>query len=222
MKIPAYVAMMMLACTTMAAAQNTPEWELFGGAQYMRFDTTQIQSQINKSTFQFGLAPINLSNHLNLTGWNVTVQQNSNHWFGGVVDFSGNYTTSNNRTIPAVVFQFPVPTVTVNNLIRFYTFMAGPQFTLRKSSRLQPFGRVMFGGAHQRVESSASQNGIPASVVSTNTGFAFGPGGGIDLRVSNHLAIRSTADYIRAYLGEAEPGNHIRVSVGMDFQIESK
>lgn len=222
MKIPAFVASIMLACFTMAAAQNTPEWELFGGAQYMRFDAAQIQSQVDQSTFNLGLAPVNLSSHLNLSGWNVALQQNSNHWFGGILDFSGNYTTSKNSTIPALVFQFPPPTVAVNNVIRYYTFLAGPQFTLRKSSRLQPFGRVMFGGAHQRIESSASQNGVPASVLSTTTGFAFGPGGGIDVRVSNRIAIRTTADYIRAYLGGGEPGNHIRIGVGLDFRINQK
>jgi opacity protein-like surface antigen len=130
-----------------AAAQDNPQWEVFGGFQYTRFSTSVAQSSLNAATQMLGLPPLSLGTHLNLSGWNVSLQENRNSWLGGVVDFSGNYVTKS-----FIVLQVPGTTDVLRNRIRFYTFMAGPQVSMRKSSRLQPFARALVGGARLKVE----------------------------------------------------------------------
>src|SRR5947209_1032544 len=131
---------------TGAVAQDNPQWEIFGGFQYTRFNTAVAQNSLNFATQLLGIPPVSLGSHLNLNGWNASLQEDKNSWFGGVVDFSGSYITKN-----FVILQVPGVTDTLRNRIRFYTFMAGPQVTMRRSRRLQPFARALFGGARLKV-----------------------------------------------------------------------
>jgi len=65
-----------------------------------------------------------------------------------------------------------------------YNFMGGPRAVLRINPRLTPFAQVMFGGV--RVG-----NNLGGYV----TEFAWQPGGGVDIRVSERVAVRLQADY---------------------------
>ena len=201
-----------------AAAQDNPQWELFGGYQFTRFNTGSAQDQLNLATQLFGLPNVPLGSHVNMSGWNTSLQENMNHGLGGVVDFSGNYATSN-----PILLQIPGTTDTLRDRIRFYTFMAGPQVTLRRSGRLQPFARALFGGATVKVESTEMVNGAPVSqaLSGSETGFAMGGGGGVDFHFAHHVAVRAAGDYIRPYVGGDSQGQ-LRVSVGLAFRIGSK
>lgn len=201
-----------------AAAQDNPQWEVFGGFQYTRFSTGVTQSSLNAATQILGLPPLSLGAHLNLSGWNVSLQENRNSWLGGVVDFSGNYVTKS-----FIVLQIPGTTDTLRNRIRFYTFMAGPQVTMRKNSRLQPFARALVGGARLKVEDTGLENGAPATntLSGGETGFAMGGGGGVDFHFARHVAVRVVGDYIRPYVGGMSEG-HFRVGGGVAFRIGSR
>jgi opacity protein-like surface antigen len=201
-----------------AVAQDNPQWEVFGGFQYTRFNTSLAQASLNSATQLLGLPPLSLGAHLNLSGWNVSLQENRNSWFGGVIDFSGNYVTKS-----FIVFQVPGTTDTLRNRIRFYTFMAGPQVTMRKSSRLQPFARALFGGARLKVEDTGLDNGAPATSTLSGgeTGFAMGGGGGVDFHFIHRVAVRAVGDYIRPYLGGMSEG-HFRVGGGVAVRIGSR
>jgi len=211
-----FLSLILLA--TAAAAQDNPQWELFGGYQFTRFDTLSAQDQLNTATQLLGLPNVPIGSHVNMSGWNTSLQENMNSWLGGVVDFSGNYATNN-----VVLLQIPGTTDSLRDRIRFYTFMAGPQFTLRKSGRLQPFTRVMFGGATVKVETTALINGAPVSAAlsGSETGFAMGGGGGVDFHFAHHVALRMAGDYIRPYIGGESTGQ-LRVSAGLAFRIGSK
>ena len=201
-----------------AAAQDNPQWEVFGGVQYTRFNTGTAQNSLNFATQLLGVPPLSLGAHLNLTGWNFSGQENKNSWLGGVVDFSGNYVTKN-----FIILQVPGTTDTLRNRIRFYTFMAGPQVTMRRSGRLQPFARALFGGARLKVNDTGLVNGAQATPTLSGgeTGFAMGGGGGFDFHFARYVAVRVAGDYIRPYLaGESE--GHLRVSGGLAFRIGSK
>jgi len=160
-----------------AYAQNTPAWELYGGYQYAR---TEIGSKINMS------------------GFNVSLQENSASWWGGIIDVSGSYR--------------PVQSTT----LAFYTFAGGPQFTYRRSGRLQPFTRIMFGGAH------VTGLLLFTPTVNTSTAFALISGGGIDYSWKKFMAFRATGDYVRSYLFEGTQENNFRVSVGVDLRMGRK
>jgi len=201
-----------------AAAQDNPQWELFGGFQYTRFNAGSAQNSLNLATQLLGVPPLALGSHVNLSGWNLSLQENTNSWVGGVIDFSGNYVTKN-----FIVLQVPGTTDTLRDRIRFYTFMAGPQVTMRRSGRLQPFARALFGGAHLKVEDTGLVNGAPATPTLSGgeTGFAMGGGGGVDLHFVHHLAVRVAGDYIRPYVGGESEG-HLRLSAGLAFRIGSR
>jgi opacity protein-like surface antigen len=201
-----------------AAAQDNPQWELYGGFQYTRFNTGTAQNSLNVAAQLLGVPAVSLGSHLNLSGWNLSLQENRNNWLGGVVDFSGNYVTKN-----FIILQVPGTTDTLRDRIRFYTFMAGPQVTLRRSGRLQPFARALFGGARLKVEVTGLVNGASATPTLSGgeTGFALGGGGGVDFHFARHVAARVAGDYIRPYLA-GESSGEMRVSVGLDFRIGSK
>jgi opacity protein-like surface antigen len=212
------VLLSLLFTAVVALGQDTPRWELFGGYQYTRFNTGNAQSELNLASQTLGLPPLLLGSHLNLGGWNTSLQENTNHWLGGVLDFSGSYNTKN-----LTLLQAPGVTDILRDRIRFYTFMGGPQVTMRQSGRLQPFARALFGGATVTVETTELINGAPAgpSLKGSNTGFAMGGGGGLDFHMFHHVALRVAGDYIRAYLGDDSAG-HLRVSGGLDFRIGSR
>ena len=93
------------------------------------------------------------------------------------------------------------------------TFMAGPRFSARSNSRATPFVQLLVGGAHL----SAGYNGISASVAP----FALSAGGGVDLKVSSHMAFRPQLDYIAMrYHGQEQ--NAARASFGVVFRFGAR
>src|SRR3954466_8084177 len=68
-------------------------------------------------------------------------------------------------------------------------FMGGPTLITGQSSRLQPFARVLAGGAYTRFKVSSDRTFTSGNVSNSfkagATDFAMGVGGGIDLRLSD-------------------------------------
>lgn len=92
-----------------------------------------------------------------------------------------------------------------------YTFMGGPRATLRHG-RFEPYAQVLIGGS--RIDSSVQGVGRE----STNS-FAAAVGGGVDLKVVHHFAIRLIqVDYLFLHSGEATQGN-LRLSTGFVFRF---
>jgi Outer membrane protein beta-barrel domain len=120
-------------------------------------------------------------------GGSISIAGNLNHWLGIVGDFGGYH------SLPFGV------------RLNTYTTLLGPRFSLR-TGRVTPFVQTLFGGAHM----SASVNGISAG----KTSFAINAGGGIDLRLSHHLALRPQVDYI-ALRSSGQTLNSGRASLGL-------
>jgi outer membrane immunogenic protein len=106
----------------------------------------------------------------NQNGGSASVAVNVNNWLGLGGDFGGYHSTPYG--------------VSLNT----YAYMFGPRFSLRSESVATPFVQVMLGGSHL----SASAFGTSAG---TNA-FAFSTGGGVDLRLTEHIAFRPQVDYI--------------------------
>jgi hypothetical protein len=121
-------------------------------------------------------------------------------------------------------------------------FVLGPRYTFRKHSRWMPFGQALFGGARATSSTSVTllQGGItwppPGLIVppgtpqpvdvtlrAERTGFAMLVGGGLDIKVGKHIALRPIgADYYLARLPNFVTGNdtnksHFRYSAGINF-----
>ncbi len=113
----------------------------------------------------------------NLNGWNASVTGNVNSWFGVEGDFSGHYGSPE-------VFGIENPFVDVNS----HTFMVGPKLSYRSKS-VTPFAHFLIGAAR------AGTGTLGYSV--SETALAAAIGGGIDINVSESIAIRAAqADYL--------------------------
>ena len=102
---------------------------------------------------------------LNMNGWQASASVNINHWLGVTTDFDGTY-----KTFSAADFSI-------------YSFMAGPQVYPLGHHVLTPYVNVLVGGAHIGAKNCNGCN-------TGDTEFAWGGGGGVDLTVSRHFAIR--------------------------------
>jgi hypothetical protein len=91
---------------------------------------------------------------------------------------------------------------------KFHTYMAGPVFSIRKSEAVTPFAHLLIGGA------TASGGGISTS------GFATAIGGGLDVKVNQHIAVRLVqADWLLFRSGGETDKKNARVSAGLVFRF---
>jgi hypothetical protein len=136
-------------------------------------------------------------NSFNLNGGSASVAYNATRWLSGVADFGG-YTNGN------ILNSHTSGTLS--------TYLFGPRVNFRNSTRFTPFAQALFGVAH----ASASIAGTSSS----DNAFASAFGGGLDVSVSRHLAVRPfQVDYLLTRFnegtGNAQNQNNLRVSTGV-------
>lgn len=91
---------------------------------------------------------------------------------------------------------------------RIHTVMAGPVFSLRQSEKVTPFAHVLLGAA------VASGGGT------SSTAFATAVGGGLDVKVNEHVAVRLVqADWLLFRSGGITDKKNARVSAGIVFRF---
>jgi Outer membrane protein beta-barrel domain len=128
----------------------------------------------------------------NQNGGSVSIAGNLTSWLGIVGDFGAYHSSPSGVGLDT------------------YTYLAGPRFSLRKNARVTPFAQVLFGGAHL----SAGAAGFSASI----NPFVMSAGGGIDLRVSQHVALRPQFDYLN-FRASGQTGNGGRPSLAVVFRF---
>jgi len=207
--------LILLSFSLACVSQNTPWWELHAGYQFTSYRTGQMQNLINSAPAPSGSPAVNVGNHINMNGWNFSVQENSNSWFGAIVDFSGGY-ASKNLTLP----HAGGAPVAANFAPALFTMGGGPQFSYRKSDRVQPFARFIFAAAYSNLNPNAALNNSFSANGSwtSDTAFAMIGGGGLDYRLKNYAYFRVAADYIRTTLFN-EGENNFRITAGISFRI---
>lgn len=124
-------------------------------------------------------------------GWDSQATFNFNRYLGLTADIAGNYR-------PIASFS-PLPGISASANQSLYTFLFGPTVTAN-FGRSAVFGHALFGAA--RAGSSAGVSLPVIGGISTGltnaTAFAMAFGGGIDIGISRHVAIRAVQlDYIR-------------------------
>ena len=98
------------------------------------------------------------------------------------------------------------------------SFLAGARVSIRKHKRVTPFVHALFGPT--RVSVRSTENGETSS--DSDTGFSMFLGGGLDIKVNDHVAIRAIQiEYGRANLFD-ESQTRGRVSVGVVFRFGKK
>ena len=204
-----------LLTASVAAATDYPTAEAFLGYNFVRFNSNTAAV----SSFD-------------ANGGNGQLAYNFSPWIGLALD------------IGAVKTDNVFSTNTNNNEIEhsLVNFVLGPRFTWKNHSRFKPFGQILFGAARSKSSMDiALLNGatvwpppglilppgtvqpVNATIEAERTGFAMIVGGGLDIKITKHMAFRPIgADYYLTRLpsfvtGNDNNKNHFRYSAGVNF-----
>src|SRR6266481_1823178 len=141
----------------------------------------------------------------NSNGGNFQGVYNFKSWLGLVGDFGG-YRNG-----------------TVNNTTA--SFMAGPRYTFHKRKKVSIFVQGLFGGAWTTNGSFILFNNQLFRYGGAETGFAMLAGGGVDIKLKRHVALRPLeVDYFLTqfhdpvFIGKSNR-NNVRASAGVNFLI---
>src|SRR5436305_12693448 len=127
------VGLLLLFTTSLAVAQDTPKFEVFGGYSYASASKTLTLGRSRP----------------NLNGWNASVAGNFNRWIGIVGDFSGYY-GSPQVSLPVItpcitpLCLLPVDVIHVGLNTKAHIFLFRSQFTSHRT-RISPFARTLCG-----------------------------------------------------------------------------
>ena len=207
----AEVPAMLLAARSAAPAPSSgrtyrsyPRAELFLGYSYLR-----------SVPFQPMLTPGNRMVRLN--GGSASIAFNLNRTLGLVGDFGGF-----NDTKLQIAGTGANPPRAADASGTAYTFMAGPRLSFRYS-RVTPFVQALFGGVHASQVTLSNCTGVLCTPLPSENAFAVTAGGGIDLKIQRHLAIRIVqAEYLMTNFADLSTGNRdtqndMRLSSGLVF-----
>ena len=146
----------------------------------------------------------------NMHGGSASVAASVNKWLSVAGDFGG-YHTGNVRTSSDTLTVFS------------YTF--GPRISLRRSERFTPFVQGLFGGGHAGgtlYTRTFRQGSAPPSA---RNSFAMVLGGGLDVNVNRHFAVRAfQADWFFTTFpnGATDHQHNLRVTTGVLFRFGSR
>jgi opacity protein-like surface antigen len=178
----ATIALITLLATFACAQDSPPKVQVFGGYSLLHADNGRLTGQVLNVDLLQHNGPFAIAS--NFTGWNAQAQYNANRWVGVVADFGGRYGS---------------PIISASNLSlgglpkgTGYSFLVGPVLSYRNKSKFTPFVHVLFG--YDRVSLSASTitggtSPIPTTAT-TYTDAAVALGGGLDFKVTGHIAVR--------------------------------
>jgi outer membrane immunogenic protein len=97
------------------------------------------------------------------------------------------------------------------------TYLAGPRYRLLQSDRrFDPYAQVLLGGSH----ASGGLYGSSSSPSGTANAFATSIGGGVDMKLTQHIGIRIVqVDYLLTLLSNGVNSRQNNVSVSTGFVI---
>ena len=132
------------------------------------------------------------SDGINQNGLSGSIAYNPNRFLGIVGDFGGYHGSPSGVSVTT------------------YTYMFGPRISFRNPTNITPFVQGLIGGSHL----SAGFSGASAS---TNP-FAYSFGGGVDLGILPHLALRPQVDYV-GLRDNGQTANCARISIGVVLHL---
>lgn len=144
----------------------------------------------------------------NANGGSGYVEYNLNRTFGLVADLGANYVGTAHG-------------LALNNTAFEYLF--GPRVNFRHS-RFNPYVQALFGG--QRFSDGFNPSAAVPRLLTSQNNFAAAFGGGLDVTVTNHIAVKPfQVEYL---MSQVSPGgsnyveNNLRYSAGVVFRFGSK
>lgn len=220
MKKIMFAAVLTLLVSGAAVAQDFPRAEVFAGYSMLKLgiSDSDLDSIVNglEQMAPEGTSVSTSTSKLMKKGFNGSVAFNVNSAFGIVADFRYN---QDNIVDFTVSDEFE--SVEGNIKLRNLSLMAGPRFSYRGNERVTPFAHALVGLDHIRLSGEAQVEGedIDLEMSETNNGLGLALGGGIDVNLSESVAIRLIqADY---YLTRHEGNrmNNMNLAFGVVFRI---
>jgi hypothetical protein len=190
---------LMLAAAHCLSAQNASA-ELFGGYSYAKAN------------------PLVLLPKQNMNGWVGSAGAYFNRWFGGGMEIAGQF-----GTLP------PPSGITAPNLtFKEYSYLAGPQFRVVKTDRVQIAGKLLLGGVFGQVKLDAQTTAAASLQLATagytglnQTKFAMLVAFPVDVSITKLIGIRvEPGDYVTDFSKTKQ--NNFRLSVGPVFRFGGK
>jgi len=189
---------------------------LFGGIAFAQ-DNPKIEITGDYSYFRNNVSSGSIWDSQNLNGGGGDITYFPTEHFGIKADFQGYNSTTQ---CPSASSGFTG--CASGNL---FTYMFGPVMRYHVS-KLEPFGEVLFGGAHSNFYTSACNNNSGLCAGSpTTTAFAMAIGGGVDVPVTHRIAVRLfDADYVLNrfsdnFFGGNSTQNNFRVQTGLQIRF---
>lgn len=169
---------------------------LFAGSARAQEDRSKVDIFAGYSYLRFNPNTSGV-NSFSMNGGSASLAYNATNWLSGVADFGAYH----NGNILNTGFDGTLS-----------TYLFGPRVSYRHYNRVTPYAQVLFGVAH----AGASVAGTSGS----DNAFAMSVGGGFDVGVSRHFAIRPVQlDYLLTRFnegtGNAQNQNNLRVSTGV-------
>lgn len=150
----------------------------------------QVRGDVASHGTIFGGYSLVNNNSNNFTGWDAQGTFNLARHFGITADFSGT-----SRQVAGVSFLG----FSAGTQQHLYNFMVGPTATAY-FGRSSVFGHALFGSAHSNLGAGVTLpiiGGLSAPLDTSNS-FAMAFGGGVDIGLSRHFAIRAAQiDFLR-------------------------
>lgn len=160
-----------------------------------------------------------------LAGGTGAVAFNFNRYLGVVGDFAGYRDTQLGETGTGAPPGSPF-----DSSGNAFTYMGGPQLSFRKYERITPFAHALFGATHASAVTRSGCTGVLCTPLPSENAFAMALGGGLDVGISRHFAIRAIqAEYLMTRFANLNPGtpttgdretqNDIRLASGIVFRF---
>lgn len=216
------VLMALIACfAPLAAAQDTDKrFEFFVGYSLLSADNSLDTDGFDDEDFD----DFDLGNRTNVNGVNLAATGYFTPRVGITGDFSY-HQKSDNDTFDGDDFEVKARQINI---------LAGPQVRFSNSSRVTPFVRALAGVANTRGEVRGGSTTGAFNFSDSNTDFALAIGGGVDVGVSDSVAVRLfQVDYNPVFLRDRtiNPGlgfdsidlngrrlDNLRFSIGVVFK----
>lgn len=184
---------LLIAVPQVIKAQRFEGIEFFGGYSYLKSDldipfATVTSPASDPFTSDFGM-----------NGWQASITENATDWLGLTQQFGGNYGTR----------EFPGASSAFNTHFNTFSILSGPRLSYPGLKGVTPFAHALFGYD----QTTAKLEGTSFKTTSTSYAMAFG--GGVDVKIRRHLAIRLfQAEYYR-YGAFGNNQNDLRFSTGI-------
>jgi opacity protein-like surface antigen len=150
-----------------------------------------------------------------LNGFNVSATGYLTKNFGLTGDFSAHFKT---EKVP------DFPSGNIENHIRVFNVLGGPQYRFGSDGRVTPFVRALAGIANTRAKLEVAS--LNSSETASSTDFALALGGGVDVRVNDRVSLRVfQVDYNPIFLSSGNElgfGNRRADNVRFSFGVVLK